>query len=321
MTTIWVYAEVGAEGPSGSALELLTKARALADEVAAVALGPGATAAAGALGEHGAATVFASDEPVYAEVVGRAAAHTLGELARQHAPNMIWFTTSHEGRDVAGRLQAITGSTLLSNASDVLSLDRAVTQIYGDTQVVEVDLEGPDPKLVLVRPKSFAAEPSGGTATIVPVEGSVPEELRWPRRVERHEEAASGPKLEGARVVISGGRGLQDPANFPLLERLAAVIGGAAVGATRAVVDAGWVPYSQQVGQTGKTVKPEVYLAVGISGATQHVVGMKGSRRIVAINKDPQAPIFGLADLGVVGDALALVPRLIEEIERRRNAG
>ncbi|HEU4354861.1 MAG TPA: electron transfer flavoprotein subunit alpha/FixB family protein, partial [Actinomycetota bacterium] len=188
-------------------------------------------------------------------------------------------------------------------------------------QVVEVGLEGPDPKLVLVRPKSFVAEPSGTTASVVPVEVPLPEELRWPRRVERHEETASGPKLEGARVVISGGRGLQDPANFALLDRLAAAIGGAAVGATRAVVDAGWIPYSQQVGQTGKTVKPDVYLAVGISGATQHVVGMKGSRRIAAINKDPQAPIFGLADLGVVGDALALVPQLIEEIERRRGGG
>lgn len=321
MATIWVYAEVGPEGPAGSALELLTRARTLADEVAAVALGPGATAAAGALGVHGASTVYASDEEVYGEVVGRAAAHALGELAARHAPAMIWFPTSHEGRDVAGRLQAITGSTLMSNATDVPSLDRAVTQIYGDTQVVEVALEGPDPKLMLVRPKSFVAEPAGGTATVVPVDVQVPEELRSPRRVERHEEAASGPKLEEARVVISGGRGLQDPSNFALLHRLAEAIGGAAVGATRAVVDAGWVPYNQQVGQTGKTVKPEVYLAVGISGATQHVVGMKGSRRIVAINKDPQAPIFGLADLGVVGDALALVPQLIEEIERRRGAG
>ncbi|HEX5949620.1 MAG TPA: hypothetical protein VFZ96_01350, partial [Actinomycetota bacterium] len=136
MTTIWVYAEVEPEGPAGSALELLTKARTLADDVAAVALGPGAIAAAAALGEHGATTVYASDDEVYAQVVGRAAAHALGDLAGRHAPSMIWFSTSHEGRDVAGHLQAITGATLMSNASDVLSTDRAVTQIYGDTQVV-----------------------------------------------------------------------------------------------------------------------------------------------------------------------------------------
>lgn len=321
MAGIWVYAEIGPEGPATSALELLTKARSLGEEVAAVALGPGASAAAPALGEHGASTVYASEDPVYADALGQPAAHTLAELVREHAPSMIWFPSSHEARDVAGRLQVKTGSTLLGNASDVLGLDRAVTRIFGDTQVVEVSLEGPDPKLVLVRPKSFVAEPSGGSATVVPVDVEIGEALRAARRVERHEEAASGPKLEEARVVISGGRGLQDPSNLPLLDRLATAIGGAAVGATRAIVDAGWVPYSLQVGQTGKTVKPEVYLAIGISGATQHVVGMKGSRRIVAINRDPDAPIFALADLGVVGDALVLVPKLVEEIERRRAAG
>ncbi len=321
MAGIWVYAEVGPQGPATSAFELLTKARTLGEEVAAVALGPGATASAPALGEHGASVVYASDDAVYADALGQPAAHALAELVREHAPSMILFPSSHEARDVAGRLQVKTGSTLLANASDVLGLDRAVTQIFGDTQVVEVDLEGTDPKLVLVRPKSFPAEAVGGTAAVVSVQVEIPEDLRTARRVERHEEAASGPKLEEARVVVSGGRGLQDPTHLPLLDRLAAAIGGAAVGATRAIVDAGWVPYSQQVGQTGKTVKPEVYLAVGISGATQHIVGMKGSRRIVAINKDPDAPIFGLADLGVVGDALALVPKLVEEIERRKAVG
>ena len=318
MTTVWVYSEVSPEGPSATALELLTKARSIGDDVAAVALGPGATASAGALGDHGAATVYASDDPVYAETLGQPAAHTLHELVRQHAPALVLFSTSYDARDVAGRLQAKLGTTLMSNATDVIGIDRAQTQIFGGNRVVDVALEGAAPRLVLVRPKSFPAEPNGGTAEVVTIQVEIPETLTKARRVERHEEAASGPRLEDAKVVIAGGRGLQDPSNFTLLEELAAAIGDAAVGASRAVVDAGWVPYSYQIGQTGKIVKPEVYIAVGISGATQHVVGMKGAKRIIAINKDADAPIFRLADLGVVGDALNLVPKIIEEIRARK---
>ena len=308
MTKVWVYAEVTPDGPSTSTLELLTKARSIGDEVAAVALGPGATSAAPTLGEHGAARVFASDDLVYADTLGRPAAHTLHALIEEHTPDLVLFSTSYDARDVAGRLQA----------TDVTNADAAQTQIFGGSRVVDVALEGAAPRLVLVRPKSFVPEPNGGTAEVVPVDTPIPDELATVRRVERHEETAAGPRLEDAKVVIAGGRGLQDPSNFKLLDDLAAAIGDAAVGASRAVVDAGWVPYSYQVGQTGKTVKPEVYIAVGISGATQHVVGMKGAKRIIAINKDGDAPIFRLADLGIVGDALAVVPKVIEEIRARR---
>jgi electron transfer flavoprotein alpha subunit len=318
VATVWVYAEVTPEGPNATALELLTKARSLGDAVAAVALGPGATAAAPTLGEHGAKTVYASDDAGYGDGLGRPAAHALHQLVQEHAPDLVLFSTSYDARDVAGRLQAKLGSTLMSNATDVTGLDRAETQIFGGSRVVEVALEGPAPRLVLVRPKSFAAESNGGTAEVVPVEVEIPEALATARRIERHEEAASGPRLEDAKVVIAGGRGLQDASNFSLLDELAQAIGDAAVGASRAVVDAGWVPYSYQVGQTGKTVKPDVYIAVGISGATQHIVGMKGAKRIVAINKDADAPIFRTADLGVVGDALTIVPQVIQEIRSRK---
>ena len=319
MGKVWVFAEVGAEGPSPAALELLTKARELGD-AEAVALGPGATASAVALGAHGARTVYASDDPVYDEYLAQPAAHALHTLAREHSPDLVLFATSYASRDVAGRLQAKTGTALMSNAIDVTGVDRARTQIAGGTLFVDVELQGPTPRIVLVRPKSFVAEPIGGTADVVPVDVEIPGSLRTAHRVERHAETASGPKLEEAKVVISGGRGLQEAANFALLDQLAVTLGNAAVGASRAVVDAGWVPYSYQVGQTGKSVKPDVYIAIGISGALQHVVGMKGAKRVVAINKDPDAPIFRLADLGVVGDALQFLPELIDEIRSRKGA-
>jgi electron transfer flavoprotein alpha subunit len=318
MAKIWVYVEVTPEGPDKTALEVLTKARTLEGELEAVALGPGATDAAKTLGEHGATTVYASDDAVYSDHIAQPAAEALAQLIGQHQPAVVLFGFSYDSRDIAGRLGARLGSTVMSNSTDVLGPDKAQTAILGGAQIVDVTLSGGDPKLILVRPKSFEAEASGGTANVVPVEVSIGDELKKAKRVDRHEEEATGPKLEEAPVVVSGGRGLQDPSNFSLLEDLAGAIGNAAVGATRAVVDAGWVPYAMQIGQTGKTVKPKVYLAVGISGATQHIVGMKSSDRIIAINKDADAPIFSLADLGIVGDALKVVPKLTEEVKSRK---
>jgi electron transfer flavoprotein alpha subunit len=315
---IWVYAEVGPDGAvNPTALEMLTKARELGDQVAAVALGPGATTAAPKLGEFGASTVYASDDEAYADYVAQPQAEALYQLIQQHDPELVMFAMDYDSRDIAGRLSAKTGSTLMSNAVELLAPDVAQTAIFGGALIVDVALEG-DPKLVIVRPKSFAAEPNGGQANVVPVEVQIGDELKQSKRLERNEEEASGPDLEEAGVVVSGGRGLQDPDNFKLIDELASAIGGAAVGATRAIVDAGWVPYSYQIGQTGKTVKPSVYIAIGISGATQHMVGMKGAKRIIAINKDEEAPIFQIADLGIVGDALKIVPKLIEEVKSRK---
>ena len=314
MATVWVYAELSGGEPNASALELLTKARDLGDGTAAVVLGSGAKDAVSTLGEHGASTVFAGDDSVFDDHLALPRVEALFGLVQEHRPNLILFASSYDSRDVAGRLQARTASTLMSNATDVPAVDKAQTQIFGGTKIVHVDLGGPDPKLVLVRPKSFTAEPSGGTANVVEVAARVPEDARLARVVERHDEEAAGPKLEDAPVIISGGRGLQDPKNFGLLQDLARALGKAAVGATRAVVDAGWVPYAMQIGQTGVTVKPDVYIAVGISGATQHLVGMKESKRIIAINKDPDAPILRIADLGVVGDALKIVPAVTEKL-------
>jgi electron transfer flavoprotein alpha subunit len=334
---IWVYVEVGPDGDvAPAALELLTKARSLAAGVAAVALGPGASAAAEILGAYGASTVFASDDAVYSDHPGEPAAYSLGLLAREHEPDLILFGPSYDSRDVAGRVQAMLGSALVANVDDVLDRDhlRLTTALslwpgrpgnlrggIAGAKSVDVELTGPAPRLVLARTGAFEALPSGGSANVVAVDVEVPATRMRTRLRERHEEAGEGPRLDEARVVIAGGRGLGEPEGFALLDELAEAIGDAAVGATRPVVDAGWVPFRMQIGQTGKTVKPDVYIAVGISGAAQHVVGMKESRRIVAINSDPGAPIFEHADLRIVGDALTVVPALIAELEAARVGG
>ena len=317
MASVWVYVDLHADGTAPqSAFELLTKARDLGDEVAAVARGKGARDAAAELGEYGARRVFAGDDPVFKDHLAQPAVEALYGLVQEHRPNLILFPGSYDARDVAGRLQARTASTLMANISDVPSPDVAQTQIFGGTKIVDVELKGPDPKLLLIRPKAFEPESAGGgEPEIVEVPAEVPDEAKQAKVAERHEEEAAGPKLEEAPVIISGGRGLQDPKNFELLQELAKALGKAAVGATRAVVDAGWVPYSMQIGQTGITVKPDVYIAVGVSGATQHLVGMKESKRIIAINKDPDAPIFKMADLGVVGDALKVIPAVTEKLK------
>jgi len=180
--------------------------------------------------------------------------------------------------------------------------------VFGGSHIVTARFTGEGPGIFVIRAKSFAAEPSGGAAASV-VAAPVPDvaATNTAKVVERHVEERSGPKLDEAAVVVSGGRGLGEADNYAMIEELAKLLHGAA-GASRAIVDAGWVPYSHQVGQTGKTVKPTVYLACGISGATQHLVGMKGSKNIVAINKDQEAPIFSVADLGIVGDVHKVLP-------------
>lgn len=318
----WVFAEVVDGKATAPTLELLTKARSLGEVVEAVAVAPGADAAAAQLGEYGAATLYAASDPGLSDVlVGSSAAEVLATLVAEHMPDLILFPMTYVGRDVAGRLAARVDRPVITNVIDV-SVDDAVvaqTAIFGGSQIVRTAFEGGPPALVVVRPKSFTAEPVGsaGAAAVVSVATPLDERHRRARVLERVADVAAGPKLEEAAVVVSGGRGLGDPSNFKLLEELASLLNGA-VGASRAVVDAGWVPYAMQVGQTGKTVKPTVYIACGISGAMQHTVGMKGSKYIVAINKDRDAPIFKLADLGVVGDCLKILPQVIEELKARR---
>jgi electron transfer flavoprotein alpha subunit len=316
MTAIWVLAELNVDGPNPSAAELLTTARGLGDDVAAISLGPGAARAAAALGRYGATRVFACDDDAVAGAT-RAASRVIERLVRAHTPDLVLFPGTYLGRDLAARVQARLGSTLMSNATAVLAADRARTEILGGSLIVEVALEGPRPALLLLKPHAIEPQVAEVTPELIEVAPEPPAALREVQVLERHDQAASGPSLDDADVVVAGGRGLGGPEGFSMLDDLAAAIGGAAVGASRAAVDAGWVPYAYQIGQTGRTVKPDVYFAIGISGALQHVVGIRGARHIVAINKDADAPIMKLADLGVVGDLHTVVPALAEGIRRR----
>jgi electron transfer flavoprotein alpha subunit len=316
---VWVYAEAEGDKPATSTLELLTKAREIADTVEAVYVGPGADALAGALGEYGATTVHAIDNgDTLAGVVDAA---TLASLVAANQPNLILFAQTYDGRDAIARLSVKLDRPVLTNGLG-LTVDgdkvRVGSAIFGGNTLIETEFEGEKPYLVAIRPKSFAAEPGGGGAASVVAVGAVDAGRAAEATVsERHVEEREGPKLEEATVVVSGGRGIGGAENYePLVDELAKLLGGAS-GASRAIVDAGWVPYSKQVGQTGKTVKPKVYIALGISGATQHLVGMKGSDNIIAVNKDGEAPIFGIADLGVVGDVHKVVPKLIETLKAR----
>ncbi len=318
MGMILVAAEVVAGSPTPLTLELVTQARAIGDEVAVVVLDPGADAALPALGAHGASQAFVGRETAYREHLGQPAAHVVSSLMNRLQPSLVLFPGTQEGRDLAARVSARLGLPVVANAVDVTRDGDAFlvrTAIFGGTVDVVTRTRSRSP-LVLVRPKSFTAMATGAPP---PATEELPLPAEAPlgaRRLESVVAPSAGPGLEEARVVVSGGRGMQEAANFEVLEHLARQLGGA-VGASRAVVDAGWVPYAFQVGQTGKTVKPDVYIACGISGAMQHLVGMKGSSHIVAVNKDPDAPIFKLSDLGVVGDALKVVPALIEELRAR----
>jgi electron transfer flavoprotein alpha subunit len=321
MAKIWVYAEQTEGKPAGTALELLTKARELGD-VEAIALGPGARNAAQALGKHGAKRVLVNDDAAFAEYLAEPATDCLAALVPAEAPDAVLFAFSPDSREVAGRLAARLGVGLISNAMDLEAAGDGFTArvpYFGGAKVATYRANA-RPAIVLIRPKSFEASESGGEAEVVEVQAAIADGSKRARIVETREEASEKVKLEDAAVVVSGGRGLGGPENFHYVEELADALGGAA-GASRAVVDAGWVPYAMQVGQTGKTVRPGVYIAAGISGAMQHTVGMKGAKVIVAINKDPDAPILKMADLGVVGDALKILPRLTDAVKAKKNNG
>jgi electron transfer flavoprotein alpha subunit len=320
ISKVWVFAEADGDKPTGTTLELLTKARELGGTLEAVHVGANADALAASLGEHGATTVYAIDPgEALPGVVGAAA---LESLIGEHAPDVVLFAQSYDGRDALSRLSVKLDRPVLTNGTSLrVEGDKVIVgaAIFGGNTLVDTEFEGEAPFLAAIRPKSFAAEIGGGSGPAQVVSVPTPDAGRAgeAKVLERHVEEREGPKLEEATIVVSGGRGLGSAEAYdPLVETLAKLLKGAS-GASRAIVDAGWVPYAKQVGQTGKVVKPKVYIALGISGATQHMVGMKGSENIIAVNKDGEAPIFGIADLGIVGDVHKVVPKLIEALQAR----
>jgi electron transfer flavoprotein alpha subunit len=315
---VWVFAQATDGAATSGTLELLTKARSLGTVTAFV--GGDGSALAASLGEYGASKVYATGD-LGGKLPGVAVAAAMKAVIDSgDSPDLIVFPQTYEGRDVVARLSVQLDRTVLTNNIDVASDGSSVsvtTPIFGGNTLVTTSFTGPGPFLATFRPKSFAAEPAGGGAAEV-VAAPVPAlGATGAAQVNAvHVEETTGPKLDEANIVVSGGRGLGEAAKYEMIETLAKLLKGAP-GASRAIVDAGWVPYSYQVGQTGKVVKPGVYIAAGISGATQHMVGMKGAKNIIAINKDKEAPIFGVADLGIVGDVHKVLPKLIEALQAR----
>ncbi len=319
VNNVWVFAQGTNGNPTSFTAELLTKARGLSDNVSAFVAGDGASLAA-ALGKFGAKKVYSTGD-LGGRLVGVAAASAMAAMiAGGNKPDIILFPQNYDGRDTLARLSVKLDVTVLTNNIDISANGNevvATTPIFGGNVLFATAFTGAGPHLASFRPKSFAAEESGGApAEVVAV--TVPDagKTAAAKVTAVHVEETSGPKLDEANIVVSGGRGLGESKNYVLVEELAKLLHGAP-GASRAIVDAGWVPYSYQVGQTGKVVKPSVYIAAGISGATQHMVGMKGSKNIIAINKDKEAPIFAVADLGIVGDVHKVLPKLIEALKSR----
>ena len=320
MAEVLVLAEHTADGEVKKVtLELLSAARRLGSP-SVVWAGPGAEAAQPRLAEYGAEKVYVADSADFVGYVVAPTAELLAQLVGSVSPAAVLVAGTTEGKEIAGRLAVKTGSGVLTDAVDVTAGDGgplAEQANFGGAVTVHSTVKKGTP-IIAVRPNSVAAEVSAGAAAVEAVAFTVSDAAKGAKVTEHVvAEASERPELSEASIVVSGGRGTGSADGFGIIEKLADSL-GAAVGASRAVVDAGWYPHAFQVGQTGKTVSPQLYVAVGISGAIQHRAGMQTSKTIMAINKDAEAPIFEIADFGIVGDLFTVVPQLIDEIGKRK---
>jgi len=320
--SILVFVEHHGNELQKGSLGVLSKAASLGDaDVAAVLVGAGVRSLASELGKFGAARVYAAEDDALEPPLPQARVDVLAKVVRDGGYDTILLANSVLAADVAAGLAARLDAGLNWDLADVVSEDGSLVgkrPALQDSVYVDVGWTS-EPRIGLFRAGSFdATATGGGEPQVEDVSVELEEHSRGARIVDQQLEESSGPSIEDAEIVVAGGRGLGAPEHFGLAEELAKALGGA-VGATRAVVDAGWYPYAAQIGQTGKTVSPKLYVALGISGAIQHKVGMQSSNVIVSINKDANAPIFEFSDLGVVGDVHEIVPKLTELVKQRKS--
>jgi electron transfer flavoprotein alpha subunit len=312
-----VFLEHHGDELQNDSLGVLGKAAQLGGDVAAVVTGSGVEAVASQAGRFGAQTVYVADDPALEAPLPQPRVDVLARLIEERAFDTVLFAASVLTADIAAALAARLDTGLNWDLVDLVQEDGKLVgkrPALDDTVYVDVGWKS-EPRVALVRTGTFDPVENGGEAQVEQLDVQLEDFSTRARMVEQAHEESEGPSIEDADVIVAGGRGLGGPENFALVEELAKALGGA-VAATRAVVDAGWYPYATQVGQTGKTVSPRLYIGVGVSGAIQHKVGMQGSSVIVAINKDPNAPIFEYADLGVVGDLHAIVPKLTDLVRQ-----
>jgi electron transfer flavoprotein alpha subunit len=318
MAEVLVVVEHSAGAPKKVTLELLTLARTLGEPAAVVLGEPGTVAAlSDKLGEYGAAKIYAAEHPDLAGYLVAPKATVLAQLVGQVSPAAVLLASTQEGKEIAGRLAVKLDNGLLTDVVDVAADGTATQVVFAGSTIVKSKVARGLP-LVTLRPNSVTPAPAPATPEVSTVDVALTDADRLTTVVDRVvEQKGSRPELTEASVVVSGGRGMGSADNFKVVEELADLLGGA-VGASRAATDSGFYPHQFQVGQTGKTVSPQLYVAVGISGAIQHRAGMQTSKTIVAVNKDAEAPIFELADFGVVGDLFKVVPQAAEEIRKRK---